>query len=145
VQDRRTRLAPAHAARAVERLSQLRVVELPQGEILEVALLLAMILAARKEAPSISEEQPLAIVKSEDAGRMTGSEGVRRQNDFTGSRWITDKRARDFLQHCLKDGPKPGAEIEAAAAAAAIPENTLIRAADALGVLSRRGEWRLPG
>jgi hypothetical protein len=45
----------------------------------------------------------------------------------------------------LASGPKPGSEIEAAAAAAAIPERSLIAAADALGVVTKRGEWRLPG
>jgi hypothetical protein len=50
VRDWRVRLAPAHAARAVERLSQTGVVQLPQGELFEVVLLLAMVLAAKKEA-----------------------------------------------------------------------------------------------
>jgi len=69
-------LEPAHAARAVETLLRMRLVELPRGEILEVALLLAMVLLAKKEgaplteereAPPITEERPLAIAKSEDA------------------------------------------------------------------------------
>ena len=55
---------------------RMRLVELPRGEILEVALLLAMVLLAKKEgaplteereAPPITEERPLAIAKSEDA------------------------------------------------------------------------------
>jgi hypothetical protein len=45
----------------------------------------------------------------------------------------------------LADGPKPGSEIEAAAEAAAIPAAALIAAADELGVVTKRGEWRLPG
>jgi hypothetical protein len=45
----------------------------------------------------------------------------------------------------LKHGPKPGVEIEAAAKAALISEHVLIRAADELGVVTKGGEWRLPG
>jgi hypothetical protein len=67
VQEWRTRLAPAPAARAVEALLRMRVVELPRGEVLEVALLLAMVLLAKKEAPPLTDERPLAITKSEDA------------------------------------------------------------------------------
>jgi hypothetical protein len=43
------------------------------------------------------------------------------------------------------DGPKPGAEIEAAAEAAEIPEHSLLAAASALGVRIQRGQWWLPG
>ena len=50
-----------------------------------------------------------------------------------------------MLQRRLKDGPKPGADIEAAAKAVLIPEHALLRAADKLGVVTKRGEWRLPG
>ena len=112
-------------------------------------------LPAKKEAPPITEERPLAIVKSEDAAVLPRDSPPSghptpiarqdaRERAAAGSRWLTDKRARAFLQQRLKDGPKPGAELEAAAKAVAIPESALIRAADALGVLSRRGEWRLP-
>jgi hypothetical protein len=45
----------------------------------------------------------------------------------------------------LAHGPKPGADIEAAAAAAAIPADVLLLAVDVLRVVTRRGEWRLPG
>jgi hypothetical protein len=45
----------------------------------------------------------------------------------------------------LANGPKPGAQIEAAAEAAEIPERSLIAAADDLGVRTRRGNWWLPG
>jgi hypothetical protein len=154
VRDWRTRLAPAHAARAIERLSQTGVVELPQGEVLEIALLLAIVLAAKKEpgrprtktrtTPPITEEQPVTIVKCESTAVLP-RDTPPSEHDPTGSRWITDRRARDFLQYRLKDGPKLGAELEAAAKAVAIPESDLIRAADALGVVTRPGEWRWPG
>jgi hypothetical protein len=48
------------------------------------------------------------------------------------------------LQEHLANGPKPGEAIEAAAAAAEIPERALIRAADALDVRTQRGQWWLP-
>jgi hypothetical protein len=55
------------------------------------------------------------------------------------------KRARALLRQQLKHGPRPGAQIEAAAEAAAIPKAVLIAATDEIGVKSRHGEWRLPG
>jgi hypothetical protein len=50
-----------------------------------------------------------------------------------------------LLQRQLADGPKPGALVEAAAQAAEIPKRTLIAAADALGVRTRKGQWWIPG
>jgi inorganic triphosphatase YgiF len=49
------------------------------------------------------------------------------------------------LQEKLANGPQPGAEIEAAAKAADIPERWLIAAASALRVRPQRGQWWLPG
>jgi hypothetical protein len=57
----------------------------------------------------------------------------------------SSKRAQALVREHLAHGPKPGAEIEAAAEAAAIPERTLIAAASVLGVRTRRGQWWLPG
>jgi len=51
------------------------------------------------------------------------------------------KRARRLLREQLADGPKPGAQIEAAAQAADIPKCWLIAAASALGVRTQRGQW----
>jgi hypothetical protein len=55
------------------------------------------------------------------------------------------ERARAFLHDQLVEGPKPGAEIEAAAQEAAIPERSLLAATDALGVRTQCGQWWLPG
>jgi hypothetical protein len=55
------------------------------------------------------------------------------------------KRARALLRQLLKHGARPGAQIEAAAKAAAIPESALIAAATGLGVRTRKGQWWLPG
>jgi hypothetical protein len=57
--------------------------------------------------------------------------------------------AEDWLSEALNDGPRPGAELKAAAAAAGIRERTLYRAAQRLCVLRDRGTgnralWRLP-
>jgi hypothetical protein len=49
------------------------------------------------------------------------------------------------LRRELKRGPRSGAQIEAAAEAAAIDARSLLAVADALGVRTRRGEWWLPG
>jgi hypothetical protein len=51
------------------------------------------------------------------------------------------RQARALLQEQLADGPKRGELVEAAAAAAEIPERALIRATDALGVRTQRGQW----
>jgi hypothetical protein len=55
------------------------------------------------------------------------------------------KRARALLRRELKGGPRPGAQVEAAAEAAEIPERSLLAATDALGVRTQRGQWWLPG
>jgi hypothetical protein len=54
------------------------------------------------------------------------------------------KSAKALLREHLEHGPKPGAEIEAAAEAAAIPERSLVAAASSLNVRTRRGQWWLP-
>jgi hypothetical protein len=55
------------------------------------------------------------------------------------------RAARELIRRALANDPKPGADIEAAAAAAAIPSDVLMVAVDVPGVVTRRGEWRLPG
>jgi hypothetical protein len=50
-----------------------------------------------------------------------------------------------LLRQPLADGPRPGSQIEAAAAAADIPKRSLSDATDALGVRTQRGQWWLPG
>jgi hypothetical protein len=54
------------------------------------------------------------------------------------------RQARELLQEQLADGPKPGAEIEAAAEAAEIPKRELLTACDRLDVRTQRGQWWLP-
>jgi hypothetical protein len=50
-----------------------------------------------------------------------------------------------LLRAHLASGPKRGELVEAAAEAAGIPESSLIKAADVLGVRTQRGQWWLPG
>jgi hypothetical protein len=50
-----------------------------------------------------------------------------------------------LLRAHLSSGPRSGELIEAAAEAAGIPESSLIKAADVLGVRTQRGQWWLPG
>lgn len=50
-----------------------------------------------------------------------------------------------LLREQLVSGPRLGELVEAAAEATEIPEHSLIVAADALGVLTRHGQWWLPG
>lgn len=54
------------------------------------------------------------------------------------------KRARALVREQLANGPRPGDEVLAAADVAQIPEWSLIAAANALGVRTRRGQWWLP-
>jgi hypothetical protein len=49
------------------------------------------------------------------------------------------------LREHLADGPTRGELIVVAAAAAEIPERSLIGAADVLGVRTQRGQWWIPG
>jgi hypothetical protein len=55
------------------------------------------------------------------------------------------EKARALLCEQLADGPKPESQIAAAAEAADISGRTLLAAANALGVRTRRGQWWLPG
>ena len=55
------------------------------------------------------------------------------------------ERARALVRERLKHGPKPEAEIEAAAQAAEIPKRSLIAAASVLGVRTQKGQWWIPG
>lgn len=52
--------------------------------------------------------------------------------------------AKALVRAQLANGPKPEEDILADADFVAIPGRTLIAAADALGVRTRRGQWWLP-
>jgi hypothetical protein len=58
---------------------------------------------------------------------------------------MSAERAKALVREQLKHGPKPGAQIEAAAQAAEIPKRSLIAAASVLGVRTQEGQWWLPG
>jgi hypothetical protein len=54
------------------------------------------------------------------------------------------QRAQALVRKQLAQGSKRGEEVQAAAHLADIPERTLIAAASALGVRTRKGQWWLP-
>jgi hypothetical protein len=56
----------------------------------------------------------------------------------------TARAARELLRQELAAGPRLGSEVEAIAEGAGIPSFALVAAAEVLGVVTRRGEWRLP-
>jgi hypothetical protein len=56
----------------------------------------------------------------------------------------TARAARELLRQELTAGPRLGSEVEALAEGAGIPSFALVAAAEVLGVVTRRGEWRLP-
>ena len=141
VADWRARLTPEQAAMAQESLAR-GFVELPQGEALEAALTVTW-------AAMAARPDPTPVVVSRFAGNPSPSETrqwVRALERRATSAHPQPKqarplqRARTLVRRELKHGPKPGIEIEAAARNAEIPGAALI--ADALGVVTRRGEWR---
>jgi hypothetical protein len=88
------------------------------------------------EATAFSQGVKTAAISKPASARTAAANAKRRG---------AGERARQLLRAQLSDGPKAGAEIEAAAAAAEISERSLIRATDVLGVRCRQGQWWLPG
>jgi hypothetical protein len=62
----------------------------------------------------------------------------------SGTAHIARRKARTLLREKLRRGPKPEAEIAQALNAAEIDRRDVLAACDDLGVLSCRGQWRLP-
>jgi hypothetical protein len=62
----------------------------------------------------------------------------------SGAARIARQKARTLLRQKLRRGPKPEAEIAQALTAAEIDRRDVLAACDDLGVLSCRGQWRLP-
>jgi hypothetical protein len=94
---------------------------------------------AKTDAPPTETGEHAADSQPKRRGRK------RRKSAALPPRRRMPERARALLREQLADGPKRRELIEAAAKAAEIPERSLIVAADALGVRTRRGEWWLPG
>jgi hypothetical protein len=94
--------------------------------------------AARKDEPSktaIASEPPSKPEAEPEAVEHV----VRRE-----WRGRPSKRAKALVREQLADGPKPGEDVRAAAHLADISERSLIAAASALGVRTRKGQWWLP-
>jgi hypothetical protein len=92
-------------------------------------------------APRGDEAPETAIASEKPKAEPEAAERMSRR----GSRGRPSERALALVRDQLKHGPKPAAQIEAAAEAAAIPERSLIAAASSLGVRTQRGQWWIPG
>jgi len=166
VREFRATLTPEQAHIATEGLAYWELVDLPHGEILETALQMAWgpedLTAQREERRRLgdlnaAERRRLFKELEWRAVRLAPEpKRVRRKRkrkpgappasmSTPAQRSQPSERARALVREQLADGPKPGSEIAAAAEAAAIPEGVLLAATDTLGVVTRRGEWRLPG
>jgi hypothetical protein len=89
------------------------------------------------EKPAEKSASKAAAISKPTSSARTAAANARRRG-FA-------ERARQLLRAQLSDGPRAGAEVEAAAQAAEISERSLIRATDVLGVRTQRGRWWLPG
>jgi hypothetical protein len=114
------------------------IVVVPRGTTFEAAL------------AAIAKGEPVPVpvlagkVPQPGSGRIATHIAARNPTD-TASRNPVDKRDRALLRDQLKHGPRPAAQVEAAARAADIPKHALLDATDALGVRARRGRWWIPG
>jgi hypothetical protein len=81
---------------------------------------------------------PKAVPKPPPRSPATVKSGTGHQ----GSRGQPSKRAQALVRAQLAAGPKRGEEVQAAAHLADISELSLIAAASALGVRTRKGQWR---
>jgi hypothetical protein len=94
-------------------------------------------------APSTGAERPLE-------GEIIPPRAVKRESKKAKSRAVMERRGRPSTRaqklvcEQLANGPKPGSAVMAAAYLADISEQSLIAAADALGVRVQRGQWWLP-
>jgi hypothetical protein len=161
VRDWQRRYVPADARKCIESLWTMGVVDVPPGTTLDAAL--NMVAKGELSAPeqgaqvdpanaaqSIAEPASVRGTQARKSVDTNVSTGKPRRDRGARVRRAPKPspetaRACELLHEQLKHGPRPAAEIEAAAQAAEIPKRVLIAATDELGVRSKRGEWRLPG
>jgi hypothetical protein len=131
------------------------------AEVSEPAVILAQPIAVPDEIGVQNSEIPNKRESSDGAPASAAPEmrcGARHVNSKPGPRpnrkglgdaerapqpRVAKRRTRALLRKQLKHGPRPGAQIEAAAQAADIPKPVLLAVTDELGVRIKRGEWRL--
>lgn len=144
VRDWQSRLTPEEVRRCIESLSRMDIVDLPQGVDVSVDRVMAIAAGVASmpvpEVKAAPEPEPPWPRESKKAKLPH----VRKFGTGQGSRGRPSERAQALVREQLADGPKPGAEIEAAARAAEISEHALIAAADVLGVRVRKGKWWIP-
>jgi hypothetical protein len=106
-----------------------------------------VVFGLRGEAPAAPrrDEPSETAIASESASKPEAEPEAAERAPRREWRRRPSKRAQALVREQLANGPKAEAEIEAAAQAAEIPKPSLIAAADALGVRTRRGQWWLPG
>jgi hypothetical protein len=157
VRDWQARLTPEQARTAIEDLA-IRVTVSIDGWWLQVSLDVDAVLAfAASGQPAVGlvdvgkflqmPEPPRTSKGAKPARAALPSEPpprTPRPARHRGRPAMSDK-ARALLCEQLANGPKPESQIAAAAEAADISERTLMAAAGALGVRTRRGQWWLPG
>jgi hypothetical protein len=142
VEDWRHTLTPKQFRQAVDSLVAMNVVlDLPMGVSVERALAAVLDLeravAKREEKPALPPSPPRSPAPIANPASIPS-------RPARGGRRGVGERARTLVREQLQHGPRPESHVVAAAKASAIPERSLIAAADALGVRARRGQWRLP-
>jgi hypothetical protein len=149
------RLPPAEARAA---LAAVLAATVANAHEVDIDAAIAQALAESAPAPEVEAESAAAPVPAGKAEpeivpaqrrRPTKHSAAKRTSVRSGGAGKAlqpvGKRARALVREQLKHGPKPAAQIEAAAQAAEIPKAVLLAATDELGVRTQRGQWWLPG
>jgi hypothetical protein len=139
VHDWRRRMPPARVRRAVRRQleSEEGVEGFPRGFPVGAALVMVR-MGVGPDTRCVALSAPEPAIALEPASCLeAGPEAPERGAPDRAA--PVSARARELVRSRLAHGPRPGAEIEAAAEAAAIPERSLIAAASSLGVRTRKG------
>ena len=139
VRDWMNRLTPEQVRSGAESLRrQVYVSDLPDEIPLEAVL------------AAIAKGGPAPVLKAAPKPRQAVGPAPRESRTATSGtgqelRGRPSQRAQALVRAPLADGPRRGEDVQAAAEAAEISECTLIAAASALGVRTRKGQWWIPG
>jgi hypothetical protein len=142
VRDWQARLTPEQARACAAGLIAMGIVDdLPRGTGVETAL--AMMDGHAPSPPLLeatAEDITPPAVEPEAAPQRKRESKKAKSGVGMEMRGRPSKRAQALVREQLEHGPKPGEQVAAAAHLADIPERSLIAAADALGVRTRKGE-----
>ena len=138
VHDWTRRLPPAQVCRAVKR--QLESAEGVDGFRRGISSEAVLVMVHMGLAPGMVPVAPRRIA-SEPASKPEpkAAECAPRRE------WRGRPSKRALVREQLAKGPKRGEDVQAAGEAADFTERTLIAAASALGVRTRKGQWWIPG